>query len=71
MVIFLCIVCGFDLGYLASIMTILLLLVMVYTILGGMLSVLVTDFLQFVVMSVGMLAVTALDPFSDRVGQAW
>ena len=32
----------------------------VYTILGGMLSVLVTDFLQFVVMSVGLLVVTIL-----------
>ncbi len=41
-------------------MTALLLLVAVYTVLGGMLSVLVTDFLQFVVMSAGLLAVTAL-----------
>jgi len=41
-------------------MTALLLLVAVYTILGGMLSVLVTDFLQFVVMSVGLIAVTVL-----------
>jgi SSS family solute:Na+ symporter len=41
-------------------MTILLAAVAAYTILGGMLSVLVTDFLQFVVMSVGLLAVTFL-----------
>ncbi|MCY2928361.1 MAG: sodium:solute symporter family protein [Planctomycetota bacterium] len=41
-------------------MTVLLLAVAVYTILGGMLSVLVTDFLQFVVMSVGLIAVTVL-----------
>jgi len=41
-------------------MTALLLMVAVYTILGGMLSVLVTDFLQFVVMSVGLVAVTYL-----------
>jgi SSS family solute:Na+ symporter len=41
-------------------MTVLLLLVAVYTILGGMLSVLVTDFLQFVVMSAGLLVVTVL-----------
>jgi solute:Na+ symporter, SSS family len=41
-------------------MTALLLLVAVYTVLGGMLSVLVTDFLQFVVMSLGLLAVTLL-----------
>jgi solute:Na+ symporter, SSS family len=41
-------------------MTVLLVMVAVYTILGGMLSVLVTDFLQFLVMSVGLLAVTVL-----------
>ena len=41
-------------------MTALLLLVAVYTILGGMLSVLVTDFLQFIVMSLGLLVVTIL-----------
>jgi len=41
-------------------MTALLLLVAVYTILGGMLSVLVTDFLQFVVMSAGLIVVTVL-----------
>ena len=41
-------------------MTALLVAVAAYTILGGMLSVLVTDFLQFVVMSVGMILVTVL-----------
>ena len=41
-------------------MTALLLLVAVYTVLGGMLSVLVTDFLQFIVMSLGLLVVTIL-----------
>ena len=41
-------------------MTALLLMVAVYTILGGMLSVLVTDFLQFIVMSVGLVAVSYL-----------
>ena len=41
-------------------MTALLLMVAVYTILGGMLSVLVTDFLQFIVMSAGLIAVTVL-----------
>ncbi len=57
---FLCLVCGFDLKYLALIMTVLLLMVATYTILGGMLSVLVTDFLQFVVMSAGLIVVTVL-----------
>lgn len=53
-------VAGFNVGYLEITMTILLVGVAVYTILGGMLSVLITDFLQFVVMSVGLIAVTIL-----------
>ncbi len=57
---FLILVTGFDVRYLELTMTILLLAVAVYTILGGMLSVLVTDFLQFVVMSVGLILVTVL-----------
>jgi len=57
---FLLLVCGVDLGYLEVMMTALLVLVAVYTILGGMLSVLVTDWLQFIVMSVGLLVVTGL-----------
>ncbi len=46
--------------YLEIMMTVLLVGVAAYTILGGMLSVLVTDFLQFVVMSAGLIAVTIL-----------
>src|SRR6185436_5634270 len=57
---FLVIVCGFDGKYLEMAMTVLLVGVAVCTILGGMLSVLVTDFLQFVVMSVGLILVTVL-----------
>lgn len=57
---FLCTVAGFDLSNLTLIMTALLLMVVIYTVLGGMLSVLVTDFLQFVVMSAGLLVVSVL-----------
>ncbi|MBO0721158.1 MAG: sodium:solute symporter family protein, partial [Blastocatellia bacterium] len=57
---FLVLVSGLDVKYLELMMTALLVGVAVYTILGGMLSVLVTDFLQFVVMSAGLIAVTAL-----------
>ncbi|MCC6487030.1 MAG: sodium:solute symporter family protein, partial [Candidatus Hydrogenedentes bacterium] len=57
---FLVAVCGFDLKYLEITMTALLLCVGIYTVLGGMLSVLVTDFLQFIVMSAGLLAITVL-----------
>lgn len=53
-------VAGMDVKYLEIMMTALLVGVAVYTILGGMLSVLVTDFLQFVVMSAGLIAVTVL-----------
>jgi solute:Na+ symporter, SSS family len=57
---FLVLVSGLDVKYLELMMTALLLGVAVYTILGGMLSVLVTDFLQFVVMSAGLIVVTVL-----------
>src|SRR5258705_8524364 len=57
---FLVLVCGFDAKYLEITMTALLVGVAAYTILGGMLSVLVTDFLQFVVMSAGLILVTVL-----------
>ncbi|MBL8205936.1 MAG: sodium:solute symporter family protein [Blastocatellia bacterium] len=57
---FLVLVAGMDPQYLELMMTIMLVGVAVYTILGGMLSVLVTDFLQFVVMSLGLIVVTIL-----------
>lgn len=57
---FLMLTCRVDPQYLEWTMTALLVGVGAYTILGGMLSVLVTDFFQFIVMSVGLLAVTLL-----------
>jgi solute:Na+ symporter, SSS family len=57
---FLVLVCGIDMKYLEIMMTVLLLLGTVYTVAGGMLSVLVTDFLQFIVMSLGLISVTVL-----------
>jgi len=57
---FLVLVAGIDVRYLEIMMTALLVGVAIYTILGGMLSVLVTDFLQFVVMSAGLILVTVL-----------
>jgi len=53
-------IAGFEIPLLETMMTILLLIVAIYTIFGGMLSVLITDFLQFVVMSAGLIAVTVL-----------
>ncbi len=49
-----------DGHYLELMMTVLLVGVAVYTIVGGMLSVLVTDFLQFIVMSAGLIITTLL-----------
>ncbi len=50
----------FHLGYLEITMTALLGLVLVYTVLGGMLSVLVTDYLQFLVMGFGLVVTSVL-----------
>ena len=36
-------------------MTILLVMVLLYTILGGMISVIITDYIQFVVLSIGLI----------------
>ncbi len=47
-------------GYLELMMTGLLVIVLVYTVLGGMLSVLITDFLQFLVMGLGIVVVSAM-----------
>jgi solute:Na+ symporter, SSS family len=55
---FLVTVTGLQQDYLKITMTALLVAVAVYTIVGGMLSVLVTDYLQFIVMSVGIIAVS-------------
>ncbi len=57
---FLVVCCGLNVNYLEIAMTVLLVGVATYTIMGGMLSVLVTDFVQFIVMSVGLLVVTFL-----------
>jgi len=57
---FLVLVSGLDVKYLEIMMTALLIGVAAYTILGGMLSVLVTDYMQFIVMSAGLIVVTIL-----------
>ena len=57
---FLTIVMDIDVSYLEELMTLILLVVAIYTLLGGMLSVLLTDYLQFVVMSLGLIVATIL-----------
>lgn len=55
---FLSAVIGFEEQYLEVVMTVILLLVALYTLLGGMMSVLVTDYLQFIFMSLGLISVS-------------
>ena len=56
--IFLTEVMGFGPDALAIIMTVILVVVVLYTVLGGMVSIVVTDFMQFVVLSAGTLLAT-------------
>ncbi len=51
---------GLPPGWLEWVMTALLGLVLLYTALGGMLSVLITDYLQFLVMGIGLVVTSAL-----------
>ncbi len=51
---------GMDPRYLEWVMTLLLGLVLLYTVMGGMLSVLVTDYLQFIVMGLGIVLTSVL-----------
>ena len=53
-------VCGLNPNHLNITMTLLLVGVAVYTVVGGMISVLITDYFQFIMMSTGLLAITAL-----------
>lgn len=55
---FLVYVAGLNPKYLEITMTVLLLIVAIYTIFGGMLSVLVTDYMQFLLMSIGLVLTT-------------
>jgi len=51
---------GLPPGWLEWVMTFLLGLVLIYTVLGGMLSVLVTDYLQFIVLGLGIVVTSVL-----------
>ena len=55
---FLALISGIPLQYLKATMTGILLLELVYTVLGGMVSIVITDFIQFVALSLGTILVT-------------
>jgi len=55
---FLTIVSGIDTRHIVVVMTVILLLELVYTVLGGMVSVVITDFIQYVLLSVATILVS-------------
>ncbi|MEE2947130.1 MAG: sodium:solute symporter family protein [Verrucomicrobiota bacterium] len=66
-----------DSGALKVVMAALLALVLVYTVIGGMISVVITDYIQFVILSVGILvtgwfAIKYCDPgTTDSFSMGW
>jgi len=55
---FLVTVSGIDGRYLVAVMTGILLLELIYTVLGGMVSIVITDFMQYILLSVATILVT-------------
>jgi len=55
---FLMTVSGIDGRYLVAVMTGILLLELVYTVLGGMVSVVITDFMQYILLSIATIVIT-------------
>src|SRR5256885_12566246 len=52
---FLTIVSGINAKYLIAVMTVILVLELLYTVLGGMVAVVITDFIQYVLLSVATI----------------
>src|SRR5438034_1850150 len=55
---FLTIVSGINVRYLVAVMTVILLLELIYTVLGGMVSIVITDFVQYVLLSIATILVS-------------
>jgi len=55
---FLTIVSGINARHLVAVMTVILMLELIYTVLGGMVSVVITDFIQYVLLSIATILVT-------------
>jgi SSS family solute:Na+ symporter len=55
---FLAIISGISLHHIKAVMTGILLLELIYTVLGGMVSIVITDFIQFAALGVGTILVT-------------
>jgi SSS family solute:Na+ symporter len=68
---FLTLITGLPLDYLKVTMTAILLLELLYTVLGGMISIVITDFIQFVFLGVGTVLVTAYTIYSAGWGRMY
>lgn len=66
---FLTIVSGINGRYLVAVMTVILLLELTYTVLGGMVSVVITDFIQYVLLSVATILVSIYAVYHAGWGQ--
>ncbi|HJQ24217.1 MAG TPA: sodium:solute symporter family protein [Blastocatellia bacterium] len=66
---FLTIVSGIDGRYLVAVMTVILLLELTYTVLGGMVSVVITDFIQYVLLSIATILVSIYAVYHAGWGQ--
>src|SRR5215472_9707736 len=55
---FLAIISGISLSHIKAVMTGILVLEVLYTVLGGMVSIVITDFIQFVALSIGTILIT-------------
>jgi SSS family solute:Na+ symporter len=55
---FLTIISGIDAHYLVAVMTVILVLELIYTVFGGMVSVVITDFIQYALLSIATILVT-------------
>tara|TARA_B100001173_G_scaffold312273_1_gene332558 strand:+ start:2613 stop:4082 length:1470 start_codon:yes stop_codon:yes gene_type:complete len=57
---FLSITIGINPGYLELLMTLVLIFVGLYTVIGGMVSVIITDYIQFILMCFGFVTITGI-----------
>jgi SSS family solute:Na+ symporter len=70
---FLLLISGLSRDYLKEMMTGILILEVLYTVLGGMVSIVITDFIQFVFLGIGTVLITAFTIYSagwDHMYQA-
>lgn len=68
---FLAIISGISLDHIKAVMTGILLLELIYTVLGGMVSIVITDFIQFVALSLGTILVTVWSVHAAGFGRMY